>query len=58
SGVQQGYGLLSYRYCNLLISKLKFHERNPIFAGNLTINEQNNDIRRIFDDNFNLYFQL
>ncbi|CAF3309074.1 unnamed protein product [Rotaria socialis] len=58
SGVQQGYGLLSYRYCNLLISKFKFHERNPIFAGNLTINEQNNDIRRIFDDNFNLYFQL
>jgi huntingtin interacting protein 1 len=48
---------LTYRYCYLIISKLKFHERNPIFTGNLIINEHNN-IQNIFNDNYNLYFQL
>ncbi|CAF2956264.1 unnamed protein product, partial [Rotaria sp. Silwood2] len=57
NGVQQNYSLLSYRYCNLIIAKLKFHERNPIFTGNLTMNEYK-DIRRLFNDNFNSYFQL
>ncbi|UJR22821.1 hypothetical protein I4U23_025851 [Adineta vaga] len=57
SGVQQGYGLLSYRYCHLLVSKLKFHVQNPTFTGNLTIDEHN-DIRRLFTDNSNSYFQL
>ena len=57
SGVQQSYGLLTYRYSHLLITKLKFHERNPLFTGNLTINEHN-DIRRIFNDNLDAYFQL
>ncbi len=48
---------MTYRYCYLIISKLKFHERNPIFTGNLIINEHNN-IQNIFNDNYNLYFQL
>jgi huntingtin interacting protein 1 len=39
------------------MSKLKFHERNPTFSGNLTIDEHN-DIRRLLNDNYNLYFQL
>ncbi|CAF0888214.1 unnamed protein product [Adineta ricciae] len=57
SGVQHGYGLLSYRYCHLLVSKLKFHVRNPKFTGNLTIDE-NNDVRRLLNDNYSLYSQL
>ncbi|CAF1033560.1 unnamed protein product, partial [Rotaria sordida] len=57
NGVQQNYALLSCRYCNLIISKLKFHERNLMFIGNLTINE-NNDIRRLFNNNYDPYFQL
>ncbi|CAF4871988.1 unnamed protein product [Rotaria sp. Silwood1] len=57
SCIQQNYGLLSYHYCNLIISKLKFHERNLMFTGNLTINEHN-DIRCLFNNNFNSYFQL
>lgn len=48
---------MTYRYCRLMISKLTFHERNPTFIGNLSIGESN-DIRRIFADNLDAYFQL
>jgi huntingtin interacting protein 1 len=57
SGLQRNYGMLAYRYAQLIISKLKFHERNPAFSGNLNIAEHN-DIRRLFNDDFNSYFQL
>ncbi len=40
-----------------MISKLTFHERNPIFSGNLSIGEKN-DIRRLFNENLDAYFQL
>jgi len=40
-----------------MISKLTFHERNPLFHGNLSIGE-NNDIRRLLNDNLDAYFQL
>ena len=49
--------MMTYRYCRLMISKLTFHERNPVFLGNLSIGEQN-DIRRILNDNLDAYFQL
>ena len=39
------------------MTKLTFHERNPTFLGNLSIGE-NNDIRRIFNNNLDGYFQL
>jgi huntingtin interacting protein 1 len=35
---------MTYRYCRLMISKLSFHEQN--------------DIRRLFKDNLDAYFQL
>ncbi|CAF1396130.1 unnamed protein product [Adineta steineri] len=57
SALRQSYGIMTYRYCRLMISKLTFHERNPTFSGNLSIGEQN-DIRRIFNDNLDAYFQL
>ena len=48
---------MTYRYCRLMIVKLTFHERNTNFPGNLSIGEQN-DIRRMFGDNLDAYFQL
>ncbi|CAF1301786.1 unnamed protein product [Adineta steineri] len=57
SGVQQSYGLLTHRYCHLLVAKLKFHVKNPTFTGGLTFDEPN-DIRRLFKDNYNLYLPL
>ncbi len=45
---------MTHRYCHLIVSKLKFHERNPIFTGNLTID----NIQCLFNDNWNLYVQL
>jgi huntingtin interacting protein 1 len=48
---------LTYRYCHLIVSKLKFHEQNPVFAGNLTLSKENN-IQCLFNDNWNLYLQL
>jgi len=48
---------MTYRYCRLMISKLTFHERNPLFQGNLSIGEQN-DIRRLLNENLDAYFQL
>lgn len=48
---------MTYRYCRLMITKLTFHERNPTIPGNLAIGEQN-DIRRLFNDNLDAYFQL
>ncbi|CAF3807694.1 unnamed protein product [Rotaria sp. Silwood1] len=57
SALRQSYGIMTYRYCRLMISKLTFHERNPVFLGNLSIGEHN-DIRRIFTDNLDAYFQL
>lgn len=49
--------MMTYRYCRLMMSKLTFHERNPLFLGNLSIGEQN-DIRRLLNDNLDAYFQL
>lgn len=40
-----------------MVSKLKFHVRNPKFTGNLIIDEST-DVRRLFNDNYNLYSQL
>ncbi|CAF3906000.1 unnamed protein product [Rotaria sordida] len=57
SALRQSYGIMTHRYCRLMISKLTFHERNPVFLGNLSIGEHN-DIRRIFTDNLDAYFQL
>ncbi|CAF4219947.1 unnamed protein product [Rotaria socialis] len=57
NALRQCYGIMTYRYCRLMISKLTFHERNPTFLGNLSIGEHN-DIRRVFTDNLDAYFQL
>ncbi|CAF0927204.1 unnamed protein product [Didymodactylos carnosus] len=57
NSLRQSYGTMTYRYCRLMITKLGFHERNVMFTGNLSIGE-GNDVRRVFGDNLDLYFQL
>lgn len=54
----QSYGLLTYRYCHLIVSKLKFHEHNIQFKGNLTLIDEKNNIEKIFHDNWSSYIQL
>ncbi|CAF1321791.1 unnamed protein product [Didymodactylos carnosus] len=57
SALRQSYGTMTYRYCRLIIVKLGFHERNAMFSGNLNIGE-GNDVRKIFNENMDAYFQL
>ncbi|CAH2096013.1 unnamed protein product [Euphydryas editha] len=54
--LREGYGRLIHLYCNLLVTKLKFHARNPRFPGNmqLTVDE----LDAIAENDVNNYFQL
>ena len=54
----QGYGLLTYRYCHLIVAKLKFHEHNPQFKGNLSLSDEKIAIEKVFDQNWSSYIQL
>ena len=54
----QSYGLLTYRYCQLIVSKLKFHEHNVQFKGNLILTDEKNPIETLFDENWSSYIQL
>lgn len=58
SGLQQQYGLLTYRYCQLIIFKLKFHRQYPMFNGSLTFVDQTQTIQTLFQSNSNSYTQL
>lgn len=35
--LKEGYGKLIFLYCRLLVAKIDFHRRNPLFPGNLMI---------------------
>ncbi|XP_045772405.1 huntingtin-interacting protein 1 isoform X6 [Maniola jurtina] len=54
--LREGYGRLINLYCNLLVTKLKFHARNPRFPGNmlLTVDE----LDAIAENDVNNYFQI
>ncbi|CAH0715383.1 unnamed protein product, partial [Brenthis ino] len=54
--LREGYGRLIHLYCNLLVTKLKFHARNPRIPGNmqLTVDE----LDEIAENDVNNYFQL
>lgn len=54
--LKDGYGKLIQRYCQLLLTKLDFHRRNPGFPGNLVLSEE--DLCRIGDNDVNNYFQM
>ncbi|XP_049873149.1 huntingtin-interacting protein 1 isoform X3 [Pectinophora gossypiella] len=54
--LREGYGRLIHLYGSLLVTKLKFHARNPRFPGNmqLTVDE----LDAIAENDVNNYFQL
>lgn len=54
--LKDGYGKLIQQYCQLLLTKLDFHRRNPGFPGNLVLSEEN--LCRIGDNDVNNYFQM
>jgi len=54
--LKDGYGKLIQQYCQLLLTKLDFHKRNPGFPGNLVLSEE--DLCRIGDNDVNNYFQM
>lgn len=54
--LKDGYGKLIQQYCQLLITKLDFHRRNPGFPGNLVLSEEG--LNRIGDNDVNNYFQM
>ncbi|CAK1551233.1 unnamed protein product [Leptosia nina] len=54
--LREGYGRLIHLYCILLVSKLKFHARNPRFPGNLQLTVE--ELDAIAENDVNNYFQL
>lgn len=54
--LKDGYGKLIQQYCQLLLTKLDFHRRNPGFPGNLVLSEEG--LNRIGDNDVNNYFQM
>lgn len=54
----RSYGLLTYRYCHLIVSKLEFHQRNVQFKGNFTLIDEKNNIENLFDENWSSYTQF
>ncbi|XP_041979253.1 huntingtin-interacting protein 1-related protein isoform X2 [Aricia agestis] len=54
--LREGYGRLIHLYCNLLVTKLKFHARNPRFPGNMQVTAD--ELDSIAENDVNNYFQL
>ncbi|XP_045516616.1 huntingtin-interacting protein 1 isoform X5 [Pieris brassicae] len=54
--LREGYGKLIHLYCILLMSKLKFHARNPRFPGNMQLTAE--ELDAIAENDVNNYFQL
>ncbi|XP_026327310.1 huntingtin-interacting protein 1-related protein isoform X2 [Hyposmocoma kahamanoa] len=54
--LREGYGRLVNLYCNLLVTKLKFHARNPRFPGNMALTAD--ELDNIAENDVNNYFQL
>ncbi|XP_067010683.2 huntingtin-interacting protein 1 isoform X2 [Anabrus simplex] len=54
--LREGYGKLIQLYCQLLITKLDFHRRNPRFPGNLQVTKE--ELESIGENDINNYFQM
>ncbi|XP_039752919.1 huntingtin-interacting protein 1 isoform X3 [Pararge aegeria] len=54
--LREGYGRLINLYCNLLVTKLKFHARNPRFPGNMLLTAE--ELDAIAENDVNNYFQI
>ncbi|XP_061383587.1 huntingtin-interacting protein 1 isoform X1 [Danaus plexippus] len=54
--LREGYGRLISLYCKLLVTKLKFHSRNPRFPGNMQLTVE--ELDAIAENDVNNYFQL
>ncbi|XP_050351090.1 huntingtin-interacting protein 1 isoform X2 [Nymphalis io] len=54
--LREGYGRLIHLYSNLLVTKLKFHARNPRFPGNMLLTAE--ELDAIAENDVNNYFQL
>ncbi|XP_065344232.1 huntingtin-interacting protein 1 isoform X3 [Cloeon dipterum] len=54
--LREGYGTLISRYCTLLITKLKFHQQNPKFPGNLQVTPD--ELMNFGENDINNYFQM
>ncbi|XP_065226702.1 huntingtin-interacting protein 1 isoform X2 [Planococcus citri] len=54
--LKEGYGKLIHQYCQLLLVKLDFHQKNPGFPGNLLVSSE--DLEKISENDINNYFQM
>ncbi|GLH09480.1 uncharacterized protein GBIM_14586 [Gryllus bimaculatus] len=54
--LREGYGKLIQLYCQLLITKLDFHRRNPRFPGNLQVSRE--ELESIGENDINTYFEM
>ncbi|CAL4079288.1 unnamed protein product, partial [Meganyctiphanes norvegica] len=54
--LKHGYGKLIQRYCELLVCKLKFHQRYPRFPGNMSVSPE--ELENLAENDANNYFEL
>lgn len=54
--LKEGYGKFIHQYCQLLIVKLDFHQKNPGFPGNLVVSAE--ELEKIGENDINNYFQM
>uniref|UniRef100_A0A1A9VT65 I/LWEQ domain-containing protein n=1 Tax=Glossina austeni TaxID=7395 RepID=A0A1A9VT65_GLOAU len=54
--LQDGVGACIESYTKLLVNKLQFHEKNPIFPGSLRL--EFSEIEKFAENDANIYFQL
>ncbi|XP_048478748.1 huntingtin-interacting protein 1 isoform X4 [Plutella xylostella] len=54
--LREGYGRLVHLYCQLLVTKIQFHARNPRFPPSLSLTAE--ELDAIAENDVNNYFQL
>ncbi|XP_071848191.1 huntingtin-interacting protein 1-like isoform X2 [Apostichopus japonicus] len=56
--LQEGYGKLNSIYCQLLLTKLEFHQKYPTIPGNLQLTDPETALEKIAENDINNLFQM
>ncbi|XP_038059088.1 huntingtin-interacting protein 1-like isoform X2 [Patiria miniata] len=53
-----GYGRLVGKYCQLLINRLEFSRKHPLFPGDLRLASPESDLEKMAQNDINAFFQM
>ncbi|KAJ8043770.1 Huntingtin-interacting protein 1 [Holothuria leucospilota] len=56
--LQEGYGKLNSLYCQLLLTKLEFHQKYPAIPGNLQLSDPEKALEKMAENDINNFFQM